>query len=436
MNLKINKITSLSGKVIPPSSKSQSIRALVVATLAEGTTVLHNVLESDDTKAAKSVCRGLGAKLTETKEGGAIKIKVESGGVPLENLESRLFADNSGVTTRLIMPVLGLRKNYDEKIILDCGEQMRKRPVQSLINALNNLGMNVASQNNDGTCPLEITGKLKGGKTEVDGVTSQYLSALLLSLPYAENDSEITVKNLQERPYVEMTAAWLDEQNIKYEHKRQDNLDIYSIKGNQKYKAFEKTVPVDFSSVSYLIAAAVLIDSEVEIGGIDMNEHQGDKRLIYILQEMGADIKIDSDNNTLSIKGGKPLKGIKIDANDIPDMVPTLAVVGTCADGETEIYNVAHARIKETDRIHSMTQGLTKMGATVTEKPDGLIIKKSALKGIDVHGFEDHRTVMSLALAGLLAEGETTIDTAESINKTFPAFVERMNDIDAKIEIV
>ncbi|MFH1565076.1 MAG: 3-phosphoshikimate 1-carboxyvinyltransferase [bacterium] len=436
MNMKIKKTEKLAGSVTPPSSKSQSIRALVIATLAGGKSVLNNVLASDDTKAAKGVCRGLGTKLTESKEDGQIKVELESDGVPLENSDNRLFADNSGVTTRLVMPVLGLRKNFNEKIILDCGEQMRKRLVQSLISALNNLGMNVISQNNNGTCPLEIFGKLLGGKTEVDGVTSQFLSALLLSLPCAENDSEITVKNLQERPYVEMTLAWLDEQNIKYEYIKQDNTDVYKVAGGQKYRAFEKAIPADFSSASYLIAAAVLIDSEVKIEHLDMNEHQGDKRLVYILQEMGADIKIDSKNNILTIKGGKPLKGIKIDANDIPDMVPTLAVAGTRANGETEIYNVAHARIKETDRIHSMTQGLTKMGATVIEKPDGLIVRRSNLKGIEVHGYEDHRTVMSLALAGLMAEGETTIDTAESINKTFPAFVERMNDIGAKIEIV
>lgn len=436
MNIKINKTEKLAGSVAPPSSKSQSIRALVVATLAGGKTALNNVLESDDTKAAKAVCVGLGAKLIESKENGQIKIEVESSGAPLTNLQSRLFADNSGVTTRLIMPVLGLRKHFEEKIILDCGEQMRKRPVQPLIDALNNLGMSVNSQNNNGTCPLEISGKLLGGKTEVSGITSQFVSALLLSLPYADNDSEITVNNLQEKPYVEMTLAWLDEQNIKYEHIKKDNIDIYKVAGRQKYHAFEKTIPADFSSASYLTAAAVLIDSEVEIGGMDMNEHQGDKRLVYILQEMGADIIIDSKNNSLIIRGGKPLRGIKIDGNDIPDMVPTLAVVGTYADGKTEIYNVAHARIKETDRIHSMTQGLTRMGAKVIEKPDGLIVKQSNLRGIEVHGFEDHRTVMSLALAGLMAEGETFIDTAESINKTFPTFVERMNDMGAKIEIV
>ncbi|MFH1187705.1 MAG: hypothetical protein V1688_02460, partial [bacterium] len=122
MNMKINKTEKLAGNVTPPSSKSQSIRALFIATLAGGKSVLNNVLESDDTKAAKNVCRGLGAKLTESKENGQVKIEVESDGVPLENSESRLFADNSGVTTRLVMPVLGLRKNFNEKIILDCGE--------------------------------------------------------------------------------------------------------------------------------------------------------------------------------------------------------------------------------------------------------------------------------------------------------------------------
>ncbi|OGH91077.1 MAG: 3-phosphoshikimate 1-carboxyvinyltransferase [Candidatus Magasanikbacteria bacterium RIFOXYC2_FULL_39_8] len=426
MKLIINKTERLDGSIIPPSSKSQTIRALILATLAKGRSILINPLESDDTRGAIDVCRGLGAKITSENN----SLIVESNGVPLNVISKKLYAQNSGITTRFIMPVLGLRANFDEEIILDCGEQMKQRPLKSLIDALQTLGMNITSQS--GHCPLKISGQLQGGKVEADGTTSQYVSALLLSACYAKNDMEIHVKNLNERPYVDITLAWLGEQGINYSHEQIENEDVYRVKAEQEYHAFTKQISVDFSSLSYPLAAACMVPGEVVLKGIDINEQQGDKRLIYILQDMGADIEIRE--NELVIHGGKPLQGKIIDANDIPDMVPTLAVLGTYAEGKTEIVNVPQARIKETDRIHSMATELQKMGAKIEEREDGLIVEKSYLYGSVLHGYQDHRTIMSLSLAGMIAEGDTIIDTAEEISKTFPDYVEVMQQLGAKIE--
>lgn len=164
-----------------------------------------------------------------------------------------------------------------------------------------------------------------------------------------------------------------------------------------------------------------------------MAEPQGDKQLVTLLQTMGADIVIES--NHLLIRGGKELTGIKIDARDIPDLLPTLAVIGTCAVGQTEICNVAHARIKETDRIQAMATELCRMGAKIVEKEDGLVISPSTLQGCVVNGYGDHRTVMALAVAGMIADGATIITDSEAIRKTFPTFTTLMQSIGAQMEV-
>ncbi len=429
MNLIVKKTSILRGEVIPPSSKSQSIRAIILASLCQGESIVKNVLLSDDTRDAIKVCRNLGAKISESDN----TLVINNHGLPLRIKIAEIQSGNSGITTHFVMPLLGLRENSNQPIILNCNEQMRARPIKSLVDALGNLGLNIKYLKNENTLPISISGKLIGGKTYIDGITSQYLSALLLALPCALGDSEIKVINLQERPYANMTLCWLKDQGIQYQHETKGNIDVFMIKGKQKYANFSGTISSDFSSASYLIAASVLIPGEVILKGLDMTDPQGDKRLVNILQEMGADIAIYSKQ--LHIRGGKMLSGIKINANDIPDLLPTLAVIGTYASGITEIYNTAHARIKETDRIRSMANGLSRMGAKILEQDDGMIIHKSALQGAMVKGCGDHRTVMALSIAGMIADGTTIIDDSESINKTFPTFINTMQSIGARIEV-
>ncbi len=434
MKLIVQPTQKLRGEVTPPSSKSHSVRALIIATLAKGTSRLHNVLDAEDGRAAIEVCKGLGAKVHVRKNAaGGLEVTVESEGVPLETLKTDLFTSNSGITTTFTIPLIGLRKNTEVIMTLSSGEQMQKRPIASIVEAVKKLGMEAAPFKKGENFPMRVSGQLIGGNCAVDGSNSQYLSALLLSLPCAQKNSVIEVKDLRERPYVDMTLAWLDEQSIRYGHFKKDNVDTFKIFGNQQYRAFEKTIPGDFSSASYLIAAAVLLSGEVTLHGLDMDDPQGDKRLVSILRQMGADIAVKGTD--LVIKGGKPLKGTTIDCGDIPDMLPTLAVIGTRAQGKTTLFNVANARIKETDRIKSMASELEKMKAKVEEKESSLVIYESRLYRARVHGYSDHRTIMALAVAGLLAEGESVIDTAEGINKTFPNFADMMRGIGAKIEL-
>ncbi len=427
-HLIVKKSDTLNGKLKVPSSKSQSIRGLFLALLSQGESTLNNILDSEDTEDAIRACKALGAKISIHED----TLIFKSNGLPLSTQSTEINTGNSGITTRFVMPLLGLRDNTDQPIILDCGKQMRARPIQSLVNSLRSLGLCIEYLNIEGQLPVRISGKLLGGISEIDGISSQYLSALLIALPFAENESEIMVKNLQARPYINLTLNWLDKQNISYIHQQLNECEFYKIKGRQKYKNFHATISGDFSSASYLIAAAVLTEGHVELTGLDMKDSQGDKRLIQILLEMGA--KIETKTKSLIIQGGKTLNGLRIDANDIPDLLPTLAVIGTYAKGKTEIINVKQARLKETDRIHSMTEGLSRLGAHVDEHEDGMTIYESSLKGTEVKGYSDHRTVMALAIAGLVAKGTTIIDDADAIHKTFPKFVDYMNSIGAHME--
>jgi 3-phosphoshikimate 1-carboxyvinyltransferase len=423
MNLIIEKTSHISGVVTVPASKSESIRALFFALLAEGESTIENFLSAEDMEDAMRICRDLGADIALSD--GLWKVK--SVGVPIHCGAQSLYSGNSGITTRFLMPILGLRNNNQMPIVLDCGEQMRARLIKSLVNALRDLGLNIEYLKQEGLLPISVSGPLQGGKAEIEGITSQYLSALLIALPCAPQDSQITVKNLNERPYVEMTLEWLRKQKIIYTHKQLENKDIYCIQGNQKYTCFHKMIDGDFSSASYLIAAGTLIPGCVELEGMNMQSFQGDKKLVTILQTMGADILVESSR--FIIRGGKPLKGISMDANDIPDLLPILAVIGAVAEGKTTIYNVPQARFKETDRIHSMSEGLKRLGAMVEEQQDSMTVHHSHLQGALLKGYGDHRTVMALSIAGMCAEGITRITNAEAIHKTFPQFIEMMQSL-------
>lgn len=429
MNLIVKKTLTLHGEATLPSSKSQTIRAIILASLSQGTSTLNNILCSEDTQDAINACKALGVKITQSDH----TLTIESTGLPINTLNNEIHSGNSGITTHFVMPILGLRKNVTQPIILNCREQMRARPIRPLVDALSHLGLTLHYLEHASALPIRVSGELCGGKATISGVTSQYLSALLFALPCASGDSEITVKHLQERPYAEMTLHWLRQQGIQFHHQSNAEIDTFIIKGKQTYKKFCTTITGDFSSASYLLAAAAVIPGEVILKGLNMADLQGDKRLVTLLQTMGADIVIHPTH--LHIRGGRPLSGIKIEANDIPDLVPTLAVIGTYAAGKTEIYSVAHVKIKETNRIHSMVTGLTRLGAKIREKHDSLIIYHSALTGAEVKGYGDHRTVMALSVAGMLARGTTTINDGEAINKTFPAFVCTMQALGAKIVV-
>lgn len=424
MHLHIQPSTKLTGTLRIPGSKSQSVRALLVSCLAKGQSTVHFLPESEDVTVALGVCRDLGASVNKI-DCHENCVRIESVGVPLRPSKDTLWTGNSGITTRFVLPILALVEGA-KTMRIEAGAQMKKRPLESLLKNLTELGCTVESS----TWPLAIRGPLKGGKTTVNGLTSQFISALLLSGGHSEKDLDLTVENLNERPYMELTLDWLRTQGIQFSHTREGTVDHFLVPAGQSHSPIDATVPGDYSSASTFLAMGAVCEGNIQLEGLDPEDVQGDRRLLSILEEMGAKVRWQSGKVRIE---KAPLRGITLDANDIPDLVPTLAVLGTQATGETQILNVPQARVKETDRLHSMTEGLRKMGADIEELPDGLIVRPSKLHGANVHGFDDHRTIMALSLAGLLAEGETVIDTAEGLNKTYPLFGEHLKTLNGNL---
>jgi 3-phosphoshikimate 1-carboxyvinyltransferase len=210
----------------------------------------------------------------------------------------------------------------------------------------------------------------------------------------------------------------------------------YSVPGNASIEGFSVTIPGDLSSAAFPIASALITHSELKLTNIDMHDCQGDKKLIEILQKMGAKIDIDDAKKTLYVHKGSKLQGMRIDVNDFIDATPILSVIGCDAEGTTEIVNASIARKKESDRLHAMATELKKMGAQIEEKPDGLVISHSMLKGAELSSWRDHRVAMSLCIAALGANGETRVEGAECVSKTYPAFVHDFRAIGAAIEAV
>jgi len=334
---------------------------------------------------------------------------------------------NSGTSMNMVAAMASLSK---EKVRLTGDESLRSRPFEPIAKALNELGAKANCLGKDGRPPIEVEGILQGGITEINGLNSQPVSSLLINCACAEQDSSIKVKGLCEKPYVEMTMNWLDEQGINY--RVNGDMSRFEVKGGQEYKAFEKEIPADFSSAAFpLCAAAICKGSNVLLKGLDLNDCQGDKAIVGMLRQMGADIRVE-EQGIRAI--GSELHGTELDLNDTPDLLPIVAVVGCFAEGETSIVNCAQARIKETDRIKAMAAELRKMGAKVEERPDGMSIKKSELNGTELLGHQDHRIVMALAVAGLKAEGITSVGSAEATAVTFPGFVEKMKSLGAEMQ--
>ncbi|MBN2403942.1 MAG: 3-phosphoshikimate 1-carboxyvinyltransferase [Spirochaetes bacterium] len=419
----IVKPSKISGKIEIPGSKSHTIRALVFGLLAHGESVIRAPLDSADTRSCFEMVKKFGAEINEEKNAWRVKGRAGDPSVPDDIID----VGNSGTSLYIGLGVASLAEGYS---VFTGDSQIRSRPVNALLKSIPELGGTAFSTRGNNKPPAVVKGRLKGGETSVEAVTSQYLSSLLISAPLASGDTIIHVPLLNEAPYVAMTLNWLDKLGIEYNN---NDFKMFSIKGKQRYKGFDEYIPADFSSAAFFMVAAAITGAELILKGLDFFDTQGDKEIVNILKAMGAEAEIGRDYVT--VKGGK-LKGGIFDLNAIPDSLPSLAVAGCFAECETRLINVPQARVKETDRIKVMREQLSKMGADIEELPDGLVIRKSSLKGTVVNGHHDHRVVMALSVAGLMADGQTEIDTAESAAVTFPGFFSLMKEIKADIDII
>ncbi len=422
--LKVEPTERLQGRIAIPASKSHTIRAVLIAALADGTSVLHRPLFSDDTLAVLGACRVLGARISEFDD----RLEITGfGNAPVRPART-LDMLNSGTSTNLTLGVLAAL-GVPADVTGDAS--LQSRPVQALTDALQQLGCSISFLRQNSRPPLSISGRMQGGSVVLDASkSSQYVSSLLIACPLAPHDTEIIVENPSELPYIDMTCMWLDEQKIRYAH---DGYTRFTVPGNQRYCSFEKTIPADWSSAAFPLCAAALTESDVMLTGIDMHDVQGDKAIVEYLRRMGANIVKTPEGLRVQ---GRSLTGCTLDINATPDALPALAVMGCFAEGQTTLANVAQARVKETDRIAVMSAELGKMGARIAELPDGLVINCAALTGSQVNGHHDHRIVMALAIAGLRATGTTTISTAEAVAVTYPSFVESMQQLGARIKTI
>ena len=411
----------LSGRVAVPGSKSHTIRGIVAGLLAEGVSVLRAPLVSQDTLSVLHAAERLGAVVERESGDGCWRIRGVGGRLTVP--DSPLDLGNSGTGLRILTAVSSLAGG---RIAFDGDRSLRSRGMAGLLQALEKLGAHCESDG--GHAPLAVTGPVRGGQSMVDGTGSQFLTALLMTLPLLEQPSQLDLDFLNEEAYVRITLNWLERCGISGVSVTDDRLH-YTISGNQRYRAFERVIPADFSTAAFPLAAGLLAGNEVDILNLDFDDLQGDKRVFDFLAEAGG--SIERTSACVKVRRSE-LHGCTFDLNGTPDALPIMAVLAAYAEGETRLVNAAQARLKETDRIRCMSEELSRMGADIRELPDGLVIRgKGGLHGARVSGCGDHRIVMSLAVAGLAARGETVIDGAEDAGVTWPGFISSLQALGA-----
>ncbi|MCP4640961.1 MAG: 3-phosphoshikimate 1-carboxyvinyltransferase [bacterium] len=416
MNLVCQK-SVLKGGIDVPGSKSHTIRAVAIASLAAGESRIERPLLSEDAQSAAAAYRALGAKIDMNGD----VWHIQGLGGELRAPENVIDAGNSGTTLRMVMGSCALLRSG--AAVLTGDAQIRTRPSGPLADSLTDLGADVFSTRGNGSAPFVARGRMWGGQTTIEAVTSQYLSSLLLNAPLADGDTTIRVPLLNEKPYVEITLDWLKRQGVTYER---DGWRTFRIRGGQQYQPVTRPIPGDWSSATFFLAAGALPGNTVDVRGVEMNDTQGDKAVLDYLRAMGAQVDVLDDG--VRVTGGE-LTGCDLDLNATPDALPMMAVLACFARGRTRLLNVAQARVKETDRIAVMRKELEKLGATVSERPDGLVIEESALHGGIVEGHDDHRVVMALAIGATQIDDPTTIRGYEAAAITYRGFAETLGGL-------
>jgi 3-phosphoshikimate 1-carboxyvinyltransferase len=406
---------NLRSRVRVPGSKSLTNRALIIAALAEGKTQLSGALDSQDTQVLIRALNAVGIPTHHNPEEFTIDVVGQAGSIPVAS--ANLDLANSGTSLRFLTAMLALGHG---KFMLDGSPRMRQRPIADLLAALNRLGAIARSETNNGCPPVSLDADgLQGGFVGVRGdVSSQFLSGLLMALPYAENPSEIEVDgNLVSVPYVTMTIEVMRAFGVKVDNRKNKR---FIIKPGQ-YFGRDYAIEPDASAASYFFALAAIMGGTVTVEGLGNRSLQGDVDFVQVLAHMGC--LVESGVDKITVTGGQ-LKGLDIDMNAISDTVMTLAVVALFAQGATRIRNVAHIRHKETDRIAAVATELRKFGAEVIEHYDGLTIVPPAsgqFKPAEVATYDDHRIAMSFALAGLKVPGTVILDPG-CVGKTYPGY--------------
>ncbi|TFG30736.1 MAG: 3-phosphoshikimate 1-carboxyvinyltransferase [Promethearchaeota archaeon] len=441
-SINVNPIRSLKGEIVAPPSKSYSHRAFIAASLAEGVSIIKNPLTLGDVEITIEILRLLGVKVLKQQDDRYIIEKIQNSFSPYkENIDCR----NSGTSVR-IFSALSL---LVEGGLTFKGEFFkRNRPILPLLKALEALGAEYHISENELTVK-RLTNKCDLVKIPGD-ISSQFITALLFVstlLKCNENDDkdgieiEITTP-LVSYPYVKITLDVLSSFGINIlEDLTPEKKGKYYIPYGQKYRPQVYTIPADFSSAAFIIAAAALSpqDSNVIINNLNPLSPQGDKQILDILQKMGAELQVNEPKHQVIIRGNTsnyPLQGIEVDCKEIPDLFPIMCVLGALAKGKTTLYNASNLRFKECDRISVMARELTKMGVKLEEEKDKLTIYQSNLIGTEIDPQKDHRIAMACIIAALYSNKSSKINQVEVINDSYPNFIKDLNQLGAHIESI
>jgi len=404
-----------------PGSKSITNRALVLAALADGKSRLGNLLLAEDTRIMLAALRALGVSITVDEPGRVAEVTGCGGRLPASR--AVIHCGNSGTTMRFCTAVVALGNG---RFDLDGVERMRERPIGGLVEPLESLGSAIRYVGRPGYPPLEVSAHgLRGGTISVHSPeSSQPISALLMVAPAAERDLVIETRGeVPSRPYIAMTAKLMRRFGVAVSEEYGATGARLSVSAPRSYPGTDLTIEPDASNASYFLAAPAVAGGRVTVRGLGTDSIQGDAGFVDVLERIGC--RIERRPTRLTVEGplgGRSVRGIDIDLNDMPDMVQTLAVLALFAEGRTVIRNVETLRVKETDRLKALARELTRLGATVEEERTGLVIDPpSRIRPATIDTYGDHRMAMAFSLAGLRVPG-LKINDPECCAKTFPGF--------------
>ena len=421
--IEIRPVETLSADVRVPGSKSYTQRALVIASLAEGKSLLRNPLRSEDTDYLLEALRLLGAEIAPAGE----DLLVTGTGGRIGNPGREIYLGNNGTATRFLISVVSLGSG-DYR--LTGSPRLGERPVSPLLNALRELGGEWTCEVKEGFLPLIIHARgIRGGRVILDRVeSSQFISSLLISAPLAKGDVQISVRGaLASRPYVAMTAEVMGNFGVFVEIAGESH---FAVRSEQRYRGTDYSIEGDASSASYFFLAAVLCRGKVRVVNLNPATLQGDGRFLGILERLGC--SVSSGGSWVEVTGKELMGGdLSFDMGDMPDMVPTLAVLSAVRPGRTVIRNAAHLRIKESDRLQATARELAKTGILAEEREDGLVITGGRPRGAEIETYDDHRIAMSFAMLGLAVPG-MRIRGGSCVRKSFPGFWEEMEKLEGK----
>ena len=404
----------LVGEVNIPPSKSAAHRALICASLAEGTSRVEPYCTSKDIKATAACLRCLGMKIEEDEKGYTV-------GRGETQKNQTLNFNESGSTARFLLPVAAAL-GAD---ITAVGEgRLPERPMEALTSLFRQHGVEASSDN----LPITLSGKMTSGEFALPGnISSQYISGLMLAAPLLDGDAEIIPTTaLESVGYIDMTIDAMKHQGVLVEETTKG----WKISAEERYKPRDIKIEGDWSQAAFFMSAAA-IGGDIKIRGLDFTSRQGDMAALDVFAAFGANISIEE--NTLHIRKGD-LRGIEVNAADIPDMVPAIAATAAFAEGKTVIHSAERLRIKESDRIKTTIAALNALGIKTEERPDGMVIYGGKPKGGIIDGANDHRIVMAYSVAAAFSQGESEIAGAEAVNKSYPEFFEDLKKLGGKVQ--